>query len=297
MLMTGTAIDTILSSLNRNKKRETGRAGGTCDFIKTRAGCIRFIDTNSDKPVLLTTPDAPCVIEHHLALIDQLSQSFRVICFEMPGSGFSYPSAKYSFKIAETADMILEFMDGLGIDKAALAFTCVNGLHAMNFASRFPDRVSHLALAQVPSASAMRDWTGHNVPTPLRIPYIGQIIGRFSAKILAERWFSMSLPRPCEHRAPMTHIALENMKSGGCFCLSSIVQGAERTPDEAMLGASAPTIMIYGDTDYSHRHTDFNTITETVPQAALIKYQGYGHFPHLERTDEYVSDLIKFVLN
>ncbi len=295
--MTGTAIDTILSSLNRDKKRKTGRAGGSYDYVKTNAGFIRFIDTDSDKPVLITTPDAPCVIEHHLALIEQLSQSFRVICFEMPGSGFSYPSINYSFKMDETADMILELMDNLGIDKAVLAFTCVNGLHAMNFAARFPDRVSHLALAQVPSVAAMRDWTGHNIPAPLRIPYIGQILGKISVKTLAKRWFSMSLPRPSEHRVPMTNIALENMKSGGCFCLSSIVQGAERTPDEAMLGALAPTLMIYGDTDYSHRHTDFSSVTDTVPQASLIKYQGYGHFPHLERTDEYVSDLIKFVLN
>ncbi len=295
--MTGTAVDTILSSLNRKKKRKTGSAGGAYGYIETRAGFIRFVDTDSDKPVVITTPDAPCVIEHHLALIEQLSQSFRVICFEMPGSGFSYPSAQYGFKIGETADMILELMDELDVEKAALAFTCVNGMHAMNFAARFPNRVSHLALAQIPSVAAMRDWTGHNIPAPLRIPYIGQILGKISAKTLADRWFSMSLPRPSEHKDPMTKIALENMKSGGCFCLSSIVQGAERTPNEAMLGASAPTLMIYGDTDYSHRHTDFNGITDTVPQASLIKYQGCGHFPHLERTDEYVSDLTKFVLN
>lgn len=295
--MTGTIIDTLFTSPNRTGKRKRGQAGNASRYLKTRAGLIRYVDTGGDKPVLLTTPDAPCVIEHHTALTKQLSHSFRVICFEMPGSGFSFPSAAYSFQMDETADMILELMDELVIEKAAIAFSCVNGLHAMNFAARYPGRAGHLALAQIPSVAAMRDWTGHNIPSPLRIPYIGQIVGKLSAKTLAKRWFSMSLPRPSDHRTPMTNTALESLKSGGCFCLSSIVQGAERTPDEAMLGAKAPTLMIYGDTDYSHRHTDFADITDTLPQAGLKKYEGCGHFPHLERTNEYVDDLIKFILN
>lgn len=295
--MSGTIVDTFLSYPNRKRKRDTGKRDPAFGYVNTYAGYIRILDSGGNKPVLLTIPDAPCVIEHHRALIDQLSDSFRVICFEMPGSGFSFPSRKYSFEIPETADLILEVLDRLNVEQAALAFTCVNGLHAMNFAARFPDRVSHLTLAQIPSVAGMRDWTGHNIPSPLRMPYVGQIAGRLFAKTLTERWFSMSLPRPSEHMEPMTNIALENMGSGGCFCLSSIVQGAERTPDDAMLGASAPTLMIYGDTDYSHRHTDFTKLTDTVPQATVKKYEGCGHFPHLERTADYVSDLKKFVLN
>jgi len=254
------------------------------------------VDSGGDGPILITTPDAPCVIEHHTTLNAKLARHFRVICFEMPGSGFSFPSASYGFQIDETADLILELMDGLGIDRAAFGFTCVNGLHALNFSIRFPQRVTHLALAQIPSVEAMRDWTEHNIPAPLRIPYIGQFVGKIFVKPLARRWFSMSLPRPSDLRIPMVKTSLTNIELGGCFCLSSIVQGAERTPNEAMLGASTPSIMIYGDTDYSHRHTNFEKFTETVPQARLKKYEKCGHFPHLERPNEYVADLRQFIL-
>lgn len=294
--MTGTLIDTLIAMPRRKRGRAFGGQGAGIRYLNTRAGQLRYVDTRGNKPVLITTPDGPCVIEHYSELIPKLAETFRVICFEMPGTGFSYPSAAYSFTATETSDFMLEIMNTLAVDKAAFAFTCVNAMHATNFAVRFPDRVTHLVLAQIASVAAMRDWTGHNIPAPLRVPYVGQFVGAVTAKTLAVKWFSVSLPRPSEHRAPFTKTALDSIQSGGCFCLSSIVQGAARTPDTDILGATHPTLMIYGDADFSHRHTDFTGLTDTVPQAKMIKYEGCGHFPNLERTNDYTAHLTQFVL-
>jgi pimeloyl-ACP methyl ester carboxylesterase len=69
----------------------------------------------------------PCVIEHYDALIKSFSGQLRVVCFDMPGSGFSFPSYNYRFGIAESANFIIELLDARPVPKAAFAFTYANG--------------------------------------------------------------------------------------------------------------------------------------------------------------------------
>lgn len=288
--MTGTAIDSILT-------RATLRAKAKSKYpvVTTSAGPVPFFDTGGDKPVILMTPDAPCIIKHHLELIDNLRRDFRVVCFEMPGSGYAFPKAKYGFTISESASLVKEVMDALEIEKAILNFSCGNGLHALNFSKQYPDRATHLVLAQLASIEGMRSWTGHNIPRPLLVPYIGQVVCRIFDQKLSDKWFSVSLPRPSDHRESFSQISRESLKSGGCFCLASIVQGSSRSPDEDMLGTKHPTLMVYGEEDYSHRHTDFSRLKSTIPHANIKGFEGCGHFPNLERPEAFADSLRKFV--
>lgn len=288
--MNGTVVDAILEFQCRRTRPKGGYR-----TIDTSAGNLRYVDTGGDKTVVLMTPDAPCTIEHHADIIEELSSDFRVVCFEMPGSGGSFPRAGYSFTVAETSDAILEFIDQLNIQCVILNFTCFNGMHALNFSSRFSDRVSHLVLAQVPSVAAMKNWTDCNIPRPLRVPFVGQILGRVAKQKLSDKWFSVSLPRPSEYLEKFKKISKDSFQSGGCFCLASIVQGALRSPETDMLGTHHPTIMIYGKKDYSHRQTDFTRITDTVPSARVLEFDSCGHFPNLERPKLFADALRNFV--
>ena len=87
MTMTGSFIDNIRFSL---RNASSGTMSGT-KIIETDFGKIRILDTQGSKPVIVNVPDGPNVIEHHYELIKLLSRNFRVICFEFPGIGFSYP--------------------------------------------------------------------------------------------------------------------------------------------------------------------------------------------------------------
>lgn len=288
----GTVMDTLLTLPKRGKRRNSSDK-----FIDTTAGQLRYVDTGGDKPVLLTTPDAPCVIEHHQALTGILSNDFRVVIFEMPGCGRSFPSATYGFTAAETANAIKELLDALNIEQAALAFSCVNSLHALNFAQRFPHRVNHLALVQIPSVASFREqWVADNIPKPLTIPVVGQLIGQLTAEKLSDKWFDVSLPRPSDYRLPFKKLSHESLHAGGCFCLSSIVQGALRSPNADMLGAAVPADMVYGNEDFSHRNSNFQTFSDTMPLATITEYTGCGHFPNLERPEEYAGHLRGFIL-
>ncbi len=293
--MSGAIVDSFITSFRRTGARKRGAHESGMRYVHTKAGQLRVIDTGGSEPVLVLTPDGPCVIEHYDGLIKRFSEQFRVICFDMPGIGFSFPSYVYRFRIAESVDFIVELLDTLSVQKAVFAFTCANGFIAMNLAKRYPQRVSHLVLAQTPSFHGMRKWVDRNIPKPLHVPYVGQVINVVKVEFFATRWFDLALPRGSEHKGDFVAQAQKAIHAGGCFCLASTVQGFLHGQEDDVRGVQCPTLAIHGDSDFSHKHTDFRSITDQIPQAQVMAFPGCGHFPNLERLSEYVDHVQRFL--
>jgi len=294
--MNGAIVDSFITSFRHTQARKRGVRESSARYVQTKAGKLRVIDTGGSKPVLVLTPDGPCVIEHYDILIKRFSEQFRVVCFDMPGAGFSFPRYGYQFGIAESADFMVELLDALSAPKAAFAFTCANGFFAMNLARRYPQRVSHLVLAQTPSIDGMRKWIDRNIPKPLQIPYVGQVITAAKAEIFATHWFDLALPRGSEHKSGFVAQAQKAVRAGGCFCLASLIQGLLHATEDDFRGVQCPTLAIHGDSDFSHKHTDFRSITDSIPHAQMVTFSGCGHFPNLERSSEYISHVQQFLL-
>lgn len=293
--MNGAILDSVLTMPRRAAARRRAGHIANARYVHTKAGRVRVVDSGGNKPALLLTPDGPCVIEHYAALIEKFSEHFRVICFDMPGMGFSFSSARHGFGIAQTADAIVALMDQLSVLKTAVAFSCANGLIAINLAARYPQRVSHLVLAQTPSFDSMRQWTERMIPKVLRIPYLGQVVTAARANDLATHWFDLALPRGSEHKKGFVSQTQDAMQAGACFCLASSVQGILHGSDDLTTSVQCPTLAIHGNNDFTHKYTDFRSITEHIPHARLLAYEGSGHFPDLERADDYIEHVLDFL--
>ena len=111
------------------------------------------------------------------------------------------------------------------------------------------------------------------------MPYVGQIAGAVGAKYLATNPFKFSSPRSSEQKGHLGDKARKAIQTGGCLCLSSLVQGGT---DEDVIGSICPTLMINGDSDFLHKHMDFKLLTDSVPQADFETFEGCGHFPNVE---------------
>ncbi len=294
--MNAAALDSLLALRHGQGTRERALAvDPRMRMITTSAANLRVLDTGGSLPPLLIAPDGPCVIEHYLDLIQKLAENFRVICFDMPGFGFSYPRLNYSFGLKETADALVELMDTLAVKQAVFAFSCANGFFAINLAARYPERVSHLVLAQTPSLQAMLQWTDRIVPKPIKLPFVGQAVMAVTAQRFATSWFDLSLPRESRDKPGFAEKAREAVNHGGCFCLASLVQGLARGTDAELQGVQCPTLLFYGDSDFSHKYTDFSSLNSLIPHTEALALQGCGHFPDLERSDCYAQSLSRFV--
>ncbi len=263
-------------------------------FIATDYGDVRVFDTKEKKPVLLSVPDGPNVIEHHQNLISKLSRDYRVICFEYIGVGQSYPNSKYDYSCAKASRLIINVMDSLCIERAALCFSCSNGFYAIKAAEQFPERIHHLFLSQTPSLHAMEEWTASNIPKLLKYPVVGQIVNSLSEEKLIKTWYRYALPKETD-RSPFIDTAINNLNKGGCFCLSGLVQGLENEKISKLHVLEVPSTLIWGAKDYTHRKTDYKSILEHLPNCEIIEFENCGHFPELEATDRYV-ELLKEAL-
>ena len=77
--------------------------------------------------------------------LDYFSKSYRVIAVDTRGHGRS-PRGEAPFTIRQFADDLLEFLNGLGVEKAHLLGFSDGGNIALVFALRHPERVGRLIL-------------------------------------------------------------------------------------------------------------------------------------------------------
>ncbi|RDD82436.1 alpha/beta hydrolase [Dyella tabacisoli] len=250
-----------------------------------------MLDTTTPGPSVVLVPDGPNTIEHYSTLIARLSPHRRVICFDMPGFGFSRPAANYGHSLDQGARAVLDVLDHLGIERTTLAFSCANGFYAMQAAQLAPSRIASLFLAQTPSLAAMHAWTDHVIPRPLHIPVLGQTIARAFRRKMVASWYRYALPESTDPK-PFQQTAMHALSAGGCFCLAGVVQGLSREPITALAELSVPCTMLWGTRDRSHRHTAPESLLACAPRAEIIRVDDCGHFPDIEQPERYVELLL-----
>ncbi|MEO9870803.1 alpha/beta fold hydrolase [Ekhidna sp.] len=257
-------------------------------WIETDFGKIRALDTQGNKPVIINVPDGPNVIEHHEYLIEKLSKDFRVICFEFPGFGFSYPTLKYDYSLEKSVSLVLNLMNILRVEEAALSFSCGNGFYAIKAAQVAPERFTHLFLAQTPSIHLMESWVSNTVPKILTKPILGQLANAFLEKKFAKNWYKYALPKGSDISGYQSK-ALNSLKKGGCFCLSGLVQGLTKDKNSALKTLEVPATLVWGNKDFTHQKTNNKSILEHLPNCEIIEFNDCGHFPELENSHHYVK--------
>ena len=75
-----------------------------------------------------------------------LASEFRVIRFDLPGSGLSAPDPGGDYTDARSHELLVALLDSLGVTRATLIGNSMGGRIAWSFAERYPDRVDKLVL-------------------------------------------------------------------------------------------------------------------------------------------------------
>lgn len=281
--MTGSFIDSL-----RFARRSTPEFGEGFYFLDTDFGKIRVFDTKGDKPVIINAPDGPNVIEQQLPLLKELSKNFRVLCFEYPGLGFSFPNSSYDYSFESGSNLLLQILDILGLERVFVLFSCSNSYYAIQAAIKNPERFKHIFLSQTPSVRGIVNWTEKSIPSVLKIPVVGQLTNALYSKKLADIWYKYSLPKNHPNRSDFSKIAQHSLHQGGCFCLSSLVQGLKKNSSTPLNLNEVSTTLVWGSMDYTHRKTDKNSLRDHIKDCEIIEFKDCGHFPELERMKDYV---------
>ena len=225
------------------------------------------------------------------ALLEQLSEHYRVLVFDNRGAGRTEgPGGTFTMK--QFGDDTAGLMDALGIERAYVLGESMGGMIAQEAVLNHPEKVEKLVLcctfcggeeAVFPPSEVieiMADRTG----TPEEIARRGlQILFPEDFVDNNQKFIDDFINRTLEHP-----ISEEN---------------AERQA-EAIFGFSAydrlpqikcPTLVANGTADVIIAPVNSKTLTERIPGAKHIEFEGGGHGFPMQFRDEFVSALREFL--
>lgn len=122
------------------------RNGIVKGYVDTRMGQLHYVAAGTGSTLALV-PHAGRSSQMYAELIPLLAQHFRVVVFDLPGTGLSPAPSPALFTVEDIADCLLDGFDALGETTFSLF-----GLHAGNkvaasLVARHPERVSRFILA------------------------------------------------------------------------------------------------------------------------------------------------------
>jgi pimeloyl-ACP methyl ester carboxylesterase len=131
-------------------------------FIEVSGARIHYLDKGSGPAILILHGLGGQMGNFTYALLERLTDEFRVILMDRPGSGYSTRARGATGRLTEQASIVAEFIRKLGLDRPLLVGHSLGGAIALGVALDHPEAVKGLALV------APLTHVPKHVPAPFR---------------------------------------------------------------------------------------------------------------------------------
>lgn len=277
-------------------------AQSTSRFVQTKRFRIHYHEAGQGHPIVLLHGSGPGATgwSNFRPNIEALSGGHRVLAVDMPGWGES------DTQTAETGrdhvGALIDFLDEVGVDRAALVGNSMGGMTAISTAIHHPDRVSHLVTMGAPSP-------GPNLFSAGNGPSEG-------LKVLIEAYQEPTsdnmkrLVRIMCFDPAMATDELAALRSAAATAhpehLRSFLEGAAVPPNESPMaaffgltphlgGIKTPTMAIHGRDDRVVHFENSLRLTTIVPDSRLVLLNRCGHWAQIEHAAEFNRLVASFV--
>ena len=115
-------------------------------FLDVPGGRIHYLDQGSGPAIVLVHGLGGQMGNFTHSLVERLTGDFRVIVIDRPGSGYSTRARDEFARISFQAEMVAQFIRGLGLDHPLLVGHSLGGAISLAVALNHPECISGLAL-------------------------------------------------------------------------------------------------------------------------------------------------------
>ncbi|MBI4676189.1 MAG: alpha/beta hydrolase [Elusimicrobia bacterium] len=229
-------------------------------------------------------------------ILPTLGPDRRVLAPDFPGFGRSEQPWDFDYTVDGFTLWLFAFMDSLSIERAALVGNSMGGMVALSAAMARPDRVSRLALINVPVYVENRPrylW-------PLRWPVIGSIfescMGPAAVRLIAATAFA---DRSVITEELVREYSLALSTKAGRRAVAQFIRNAippdvderiRRYPE-----VRTPTLVILGDRDIMVPVASAERFVRSLPHSKLIVIPFCGHAPQEEKPEAVLPALLDFL--
>ena len=232
-----------------------------------------------------------------------ITAGYPALAIDLPGHGRSYRPAR-PLNIADLARVVDELLTTLGAEEVCLVGNSLGGAVASEVALLRPERIARLVLVDAlgldPDIALQRPWSYWRdlVLPALALPFVGQ-----------RAWIRRRVGRVLFHnpaRVPPEVLVMEHgrgwqenyggrLKVGWGVLRQLAPAAARRAFVQRRAGLTAPTLIVWGDSDQllpvSHAHT----ARALIPGARLHIFERCGHAPNIEYPDEFNRLVMEFI--
>ncbi|WP_372494659.1 alpha/beta fold hydrolase [Mycobacterium colombiense] len=274
----------------------------TSRTIRTRSWKIHYNEAGEGHPVVLLHGSGPGATgwSNFAPNIGALAEWFRVLAVDMPGWG---ESDSVSAQERDHRAALLEFLDAMEIEKAAVVGNSMGAATALSFAAAYPDRVSYMVMmggvvmAQPmmfapgggPSEGLKALFAAYRDPSPESMKRLVNVMTfdpAFGSDELAAARSENALRHP-EH--------LQNFVAG-LDAQMVFLKGLNGEPTVQQIAAIAtPTLLIHGRDDRVISYENSLRLVSVIPDSRLLLMNRCGHWAQLEHADEFNRIVTQFV--
>jgi len=247
-----------------------------------------------DKPVLLLLHGFGASLHTWDVWTAQLSQHFRVLRVDLPGSGLSGPDTQGDYTDSRTIALLLALMDQRGVARASLIGHSIGGRIAWTLAASHPARVDKLVLL-APDGFASPGFAYGSAPkVPVTMGLMRYTLPRWMLRSnlllayadpatlsddLLTRYHELML-------APGSRVAL----------LARMQQTQLVDPVPLLRRITAPTLLVWGRQDAMIPFANAADYQREIPHNTLLELDHMGHLPQEESPQRALPAVEQFLM-
>ncbi len=247
---------------------------------------------------------APIVLLHGTAAslntwdgwTSKLSKSHRVLRLDLPGFGLTGRNATDTYSIDYYSDLLLHFLDSLGIEKAHIGGSSLGGQIAYDFAASHPERVQKLILV---SPTGVTNANDKRISMPFRMaqtPLLKHSLKYITPRFIVEQSLKEVYgddSRLHDDIITMSHDLL--LREGNRQAFIARMNTIDADNLHKLGQVQAPTLILWGDADAWVPATDAKHFQQHIKGAQLKLYPGAGHIPMEELAQQTAQDALLFL--
>ncbi len=222
-----------------------------------------------------------------------LEPKFRVVRFDLPGSGLSSPDPHGDYRDARTISILLALMDRLGIAKASLIGNSIGGRIAWTFAAEHPDRVDKLVLISPDGFASPGFDYGHAPKVPATLGLMRYVLPK--SLLRASLKPAYGDPSTLTDQTVTRYYDLMLAPGVRQALLSRMQETVLVDPRPLLQRIKAPVLLLWGEHDGMIPFSNAQAYLQSLPNARLVALPTLGHVPQEEAPQTSIAPVLTFL--
>jgi pimeloyl-ACP methyl ester carboxylesterase len=263
-------------------------------YIEVAGTSIRVRESgDSHAPAVILLHGFGSSLETWEAWAQSLSTRYRVVRFDLPGSGLSEPDRGGSYADARNLEVLGQLMDQMDIRSAVLIGNSLGGRIAWTFAAAHPSRVRKLVLIS-PDGFAS---PGFEYGKPAHVPVALRLMKHFLPRVLMRNYLAAAYGDPSRLSDLVIDRYYELLLAPGdrAAMISRMRQSVLEEPIPILRQIEIPTLLLWGQKDRLIPFSNAADYLRALPNARLAEFPELGHVPHEEAPEKALRPVEQFL--